>query len=144
MKHYNLLAGWRKLVPAAADVVGDGPDLWTTTGGLFVRINGTTVGPISGPSAASFAGTSPITVRSWGRPRPSSTISPARPRRGRRPQRYVSANGLTIGDASSNATDRANADTFFLLRDRADIGATGRVAPHDRELRRDRSLSRLD
>jgi hypothetical protein len=31
------------------------------------------------------------------------------------PPGYVSANGLTIGDASSNATNRANADTQFLF-----------------------------
>jgi hypothetical protein len=37
-------------------------DQWCTTAGLFVQINGVTVGPIAGPSSGSFAGTSPITV----------------------------------------------------------------------------------
>lgn len=37
-------------------------DQWCTTAGLFMRINGVTIGPLSGPSSGSFAGTSPITV----------------------------------------------------------------------------------
>jgi len=37
-------------------------DLWSTTAGFFGRVNGVTVGPFTGPSAGSFAGTSPITV----------------------------------------------------------------------------------
>lgn len=37
-------------------------DLWSTTSGLFVRINGTTVGPLSGPSSGSFAATAPLSV----------------------------------------------------------------------------------
>lgn len=36
-------------------------DLWTTSGGLFIRVNGSTVNLI-GASAASFAATSPITI----------------------------------------------------------------------------------
>lgn len=37
-------------------------DTWTTTAGLFIRINGVTVGPLAGPSSGSFAATSPLTV----------------------------------------------------------------------------------
>lgn len=37
-------------------------DIWTTTVGMFVRVNGVTVGPLTSASSASFAGTSPITV----------------------------------------------------------------------------------
>lgn len=37
-------------------------DLWTTTAGLFARINGTTVGPLTGGSGGSFAATAPLAV----------------------------------------------------------------------------------
>lgn len=37
-------------------------DIWTTTAGVFARINGVTVGPLTGPVSTSFAGTSPIGV----------------------------------------------------------------------------------
>ena len=37
-------------------------DLWATTLGLYVRINGATVGPLAPASSAAFAATSPITV----------------------------------------------------------------------------------
>lgn len=52
---FNVPAG----VAPSAPVNGD---VWTTTTGMFVRINGTTIGPLSGGSSASFAGTSPIGV----------------------------------------------------------------------------------
>lgn len=37
-------------------------DMWTTAAGLYVRINGVTVGPLAPASAVAFAATSPITV----------------------------------------------------------------------------------
>lgn len=37
-------------------------DVWITSAGLFARVNGITVGPVAGPSSASFAGTAPISV----------------------------------------------------------------------------------
>lgn len=37
-------------------------DIWTTSAGLFVQINGVMIGPISGASSASFAATTPITL----------------------------------------------------------------------------------
>jgi hypothetical protein len=37
-------------------------DVWTTTTGLFVRINGVNVGPLTGGGGSSFAATSPIAV----------------------------------------------------------------------------------
>jgi hypothetical protein len=37
-------------------------DMWMTSTGLFVRVNGVTVGPLSGGSGGSFAATAPITV----------------------------------------------------------------------------------
>jgi hypothetical protein len=89
MKHYNLLAGWRKLVPAAADVVGDGrrpldddgrpvrpdqrddgrPDLRTL--GRLVRRDLPDNGPVMGAPAPFFdhiacataAGTPPAALR---------------------------------------------------------------------------------
>lgn len=49
-------------------------DLWTTTTGVYARINGTTVGPLSGPSSGSFAATSPLTLSF-----PSSVVTYACP-----------------------------------------------------------------
>jgi hypothetical protein len=37
-------------------------DTWCTSAGLFVQINGTTIGPLGGATSSSFAATSPITV----------------------------------------------------------------------------------
>src|SRR5882757_5934337 len=37
-------------------------DLWATNNGLFARINGVTVGPLSGPSGASFNATAPLNL----------------------------------------------------------------------------------
>jgi hypothetical protein len=37
-------------------------DMWSTTAGLFVRINGTTIGPLGGATSASFAATGPLSV----------------------------------------------------------------------------------
>ena len=50
------------LPQGAAPSLPNNGDIWTTSSGLFVRINGVTVGPLTGPAGASFAGTSPITV----------------------------------------------------------------------------------
>jgi len=52
---FNVPAGTAPTAPV------DG-DMWSTTSGLFVRINGTTVGPLSGPSSGSFAATAPLSV----------------------------------------------------------------------------------
>jgi hypothetical protein len=41
-------------------------DVWTTTAGLFARINGTTVGPFVGPGAQAFAATAPLSVTAPG------------------------------------------------------------------------------
>lgn len=37
-------------------------DVWNTSSGMFVRIAGTTIGPLSSGSSGSFAGTAPLTV----------------------------------------------------------------------------------
>lgn len=37
-------------------------DIWTTSAGIFVRINGATVGPLSSGGSGSFAATTPLTV----------------------------------------------------------------------------------
>lgn len=37
-------------------------DIWSTTSGLFVQINGSTVGPLSSAAAGSFTATTPIVV----------------------------------------------------------------------------------
>jgi hypothetical protein len=52
---FNLAAGTAPTSPINGD-------LWTTSNGLYVQINGATVGPLSGPSAGSFAATRPLSV----------------------------------------------------------------------------------
>lgn len=49
------------LPPGTAPTSPINGDLWTTTGGIFVRINGATVA-LTGSTSASFAGTPPIAV----------------------------------------------------------------------------------
>jgi hypothetical protein len=51
----NLPAG----VPPTSPIDGD---FWTTAAGSFIRINGATIGPISGASSSSFAATAPLAV----------------------------------------------------------------------------------
>lgn len=50
------------LTPGTTPAAPTNGDLWATTTGLFVRINGVTLGPLSSSTSASFAGTSPIGV----------------------------------------------------------------------------------
>lgn len=50
------------VTPGVAPTTPTNGDMWTTTAGLFVRINGATVGPLAGPAAGSFAATAPLTV----------------------------------------------------------------------------------
>lgn len=52
---FNIPAGTAPLTPVNGDI-------WSTTSGVFARVNGVTVGPLAGPSAASFAATSPLAV----------------------------------------------------------------------------------
>lgn len=58
----STLASGFNLPHGTAPTSPNNGDTWTTTAGLFVRINGATVGPLAGPSGGSFAATSPITV----------------------------------------------------------------------------------
>lgn len=51
-----------RITPGVAPTPPTNGDIWTTSAGVYVRINGATVGPLTGPSAGSFAATSPITV----------------------------------------------------------------------------------
>lgn len=48
--------------PGTAPAAPVDGDIWATSGGLFVQINGTTVGPISGASGGSFSATTPLAV----------------------------------------------------------------------------------
>ena len=50
------------LAPGVAPSAPVNGDVWTTTAGMFVRVAGVTVGPLSASDSASFAGTSPIGV----------------------------------------------------------------------------------
>lgn len=52
---FNITPGGVPLAPANGD-------LWMTTAGLFVRVNGTTVGPLAGFSTSSFAAVAPIEI----------------------------------------------------------------------------------
>lgn len=58
----NSTAAGFNLPPGAAPSLPNNGDVWTTTAGMFVRINGVTVGPLASATSAGFAGTSPITV----------------------------------------------------------------------------------
>lgn len=55
------LAGFN-LPPGVAPTSPNNGDVWTTSSGMYVRINGVTIGPLSGATASSFAATSPITL----------------------------------------------------------------------------------
>jgi len=48
--------------PGTAPSLPANGDVWTTTAGMYVRINGVTIGPLSSGAAASFAATNPLTV----------------------------------------------------------------------------------
>jgi hypothetical protein len=50
------------IAPGVAPFTPNNGDVWTTSTGIFARINGVTVGPLSGPSSASFTATSPLAV----------------------------------------------------------------------------------
>lgn len=50
------------LPQGAAPTSPNNGDVWTTISGLFVRINGVTIGPLASASSATFAATAPITV----------------------------------------------------------------------------------
>lgn len=65
-------------------------DMWTTVGGLFVRINGTTIGPLSGGTSSSFAATSPLLVSF-----PSGVVTYALPQL---------TGGLAVFGVAGNAT----------------------------------------
>lgn len=55
------LAGFN-IQPGTGPSVPNNGDLWVTASGLFVRVNGVTVGPLSGATTSSFAAISPIKV----------------------------------------------------------------------------------
>lgn len=51
-----------RLTPGTAPTTATNGDLWTTSSGLYVRIAGTTIGPITGGTSGSFSATSPLVV----------------------------------------------------------------------------------
>lgn len=50
------------LPPGTTPTSPNNGDLWSTSSGLFVQINGVTIGPLSGATSSSFGNTSPITL----------------------------------------------------------------------------------
>jgi hypothetical protein len=50
------------LPPGTAPSSPNNGDTWTTSAGLYVQINGTTIGPLGGATSASFAAISPLAV----------------------------------------------------------------------------------
>lgn len=54
-------SGFRLTTGSAPSSPIDG-DVWVTTAGMFVRINGGTVGPLSGGSGSSFSATAPLAL----------------------------------------------------------------------------------
>ncbi|QPF81687.1 hypothetical protein IC762_17850 [Bradyrhizobium genosp. L] len=57
----STLAGLNLTPGSAPSAPADG-DLWFTASGVFARVNGVTVGPLSSGAAASFAATTPLSV----------------------------------------------------------------------------------
>lgn len=51
-----------RLPPGTAPTSPTNGDLWSTSAGLFVRVAGTTIGPLSGGTSSSFAATAPLAV----------------------------------------------------------------------------------
>lgn len=60
------LAASLNIPHGSAPVTPSNGDIWTTSAGMFARINGGTVGPFVGPGAQSFAATSPLSVTAPG------------------------------------------------------------------------------
>ena len=56
------LSSGLNLPPGTAPTSPVNGDVWTTTAGMFARINGLTVGPFSSSGSTSFAATSPLAV----------------------------------------------------------------------------------
>ena len=50
------------LTPGTAPASPSDGDMWATSSGFYARVNGVTIGPLSGGTSSSFAATSPITV----------------------------------------------------------------------------------
>ena len=50
------------LAPGSAPTVPNNGDVWTTSSGMFVRINGVTIGPLTQGSGGSFGATAPLAV----------------------------------------------------------------------------------
>jgi len=50
------------IVPGIAPTSPNNGDMWTTASGLYARVGGITIGPLSGGSSSSFSATSPILV----------------------------------------------------------------------------------
>lgn len=57
----TISAGFR-IQPGVAPSSPNNGDMWVTSGGLYVQINGATVGPLSASTAGSFAATAPLSV----------------------------------------------------------------------------------
>lgn len=54
--------GFLNLIPGSTPGSPINGDVWVTSAGMFVRIAGSTVGPLSGASASGFAATAPMSV----------------------------------------------------------------------------------
>lgn len=50
------------LTPGVAPSIPANGDLWTTSVGLYIQINGSTVGPLAAATSSSFAATAPVVV----------------------------------------------------------------------------------
>lgn len=56
------LAAGFNVPPGTAPASPINGDMWSTTSGFFIRVNGVTIGPLAAATSGSFAATSPITV----------------------------------------------------------------------------------
>ncbi len=85
------------LPPGTAPTAPSNGDLWTTTGGLYVRIAGTTLGPLVPATSGSFAATAPLAVTF-----PSSVVTYA-----------LNFNASLVKDGSNNlGINLAHGNTF--------------------------------
>lgn len=81
-------------------------DLWVTSGGLFAQVNGITIGPLSGATSASFAGTSPVTVSF-----PSGVVT------------YACATCAVIGNPLSQFASTTSAQLRGIISDETGTGS---------------------
>lgn len=110
------LASGLNVAPGSTPTSPNNGDVWTTTAGIFVRINGATLGPLIGASSASFVNlTVTGTFTATGKVTVADLTSPS-----------VTVNGQTC-TLGSSCTITAAATTITVGTTTVASGTTGRV-----------------